>query len=291
MLWGYGWNLHSLKCQAEVSLWRVFQFLEIPRGFHTCPPKHDRKRSSDGSDILPLRCLKIWLWHSFIIPSLLLMAEATNTLWDCAGTNHTVRWHCCQVFVQENVVLLLITGQSCNFCLYWYLSLWGIFWFCFWTAFLFSIRRAFLSCLDKWTVLNDCFHFFYCPQLGDSRIPVTEGGCVWLWSGALGLSFWYAAFVPETPQLFLLCWEFQLDLWWGNEEVSVFHPLKMCCLCHSVGQAGSSQLCFVRLAASLMQLSILCTCDRFLIRWWCTKQDLSLNFKMTIIVLIIKSGK
>lgn len=147
------------------------------------------------------RCLKIWLWHSFTVPTLLLMAETTNTMCDCIGTNYTVHWQCCQIFAfcaKELCAPFDYWTRNCNFCLYQYVSLWGIFWFCFWTAFLFSISLAFLSYLDKWSILNDCFHFFYLLQLGGSHIPITDV-CMWIWSGVLWLSFWCVAFVADRP--------------------------------------------------------------------------------------------
>lgn len=166
------------------------------------------------------RCLKIWLWHSFVIPSLLLMAETADTTCDCIGVSYTVHELCCQIFAfcaKELCAPLDYWTKSCNFCLYQYLSLWGIFWFCFWTTFLLSVSRAFLSYLDKWSILNACFHFFYLLQLGGSHIPRTDV-CTWIRSGVLWLSFWCVAFVAETLYLFQLCLVSQLDpeLWRGR---------------------------------------------------------------------------
>lgn len=90
-------------------------------------------------------------------------------------------------------------------------------------------------------------------QLGGSHIPITDV-CTLIWCELLWLSFWGVASVAETPYLFLLSLEFQLDLelWQGKEKVSVSHPLKMCHLCCSVSQVESSRLCFVKLTAYLI---------------------------------------
>lgn len=62
--------------------------------------------------VLP-RCLKSCLWHSFIIPSHLLMAGSPNAMCDCLGRSHMVPWLCCHISlpsVQNSSVLLLITS-------------------------------------------------------------------------------------------------------------------------------------------------------------------------------------
>lgn len=175
---------------------------------------------------------------------------------DCIGVGYTVHEPCCQIFAfcaKELCAPLDYWTKSCNFCFYQYLSLWGIFCFCFWTTFLLSISRAFLSYLDKRSILNVCFHFFYLLQLGGSHIPITDV-CTWIRSGVLWLSSWCVAFVAETLYLFQLCLVSQLDLelWRGKERVSVSHPLEMCHRCCSISQVESSTLYFVKLIAYLI---------------------------------------
>lgn len=121
----------------------------------------------------------------------------------------TLRWQCCHILAfcaKERCAPFDYWTKRCDFCLYQYLSLWGIFRFCFWAVFLFSISQAFLSYLDKWRVLNDWFSFFYFLQLGGSHISVV-GVCTWIWSGALWLDFWCVAFVAETSlPVFTVFW-------------------------------------------------------------------------------------
>lgn len=62
--------------------------------------------------------------------------------------------------VQKNFVLLLIPGQETVIS--------GFINMCHFEAFfgLFSVSRAFLSYLDKWSILNDCFHLFSFTAVG-----------------------------------------------------------------------------------------------------------------------------
>lgn len=153
----------------------------------------------------------------------------------------TLRWQCCHILAfcaKERCAPFDYWTKRCDFCLYQYLSLWGIFRFCFWAVFLFSISQAFLSYLDKWRVLNDWFSFFYFLQLGGSHISVAVRG------SGVGHCGWISDVLPSwlrRPYLFLLSFEFQLnlELWWGKQRVPVSHPLKMCCACCSISQVES----------------------------------------------------
>lgn len=94
-------------------------------------PKNDIKVLS--------RCLKIWLAFLYYSQS---FADGWNH--QC----HMVPWQCCHIsdFCAEQLRAPFdYKSKNCKFCLSQYLSLWGIFWFCFWAAFLLTSVRPFFG--------------------------------------------------------------------------------------------------------------------------------------------------
>lgn len=148
-------------------------------------------------------CLKISLWHSFIIPSHLLMAGSTNAMCDCLGRSHMVPWQCCHISAlcaEQLCAPCDYYSESCKFCLSQYLSLWGIFWFCFWAVFLLTPTQPFFGV--------EC----------DGRVPD----------------------VTDTPDLLFAVFGFGVDLELWKEGEGVSQPLTMCHPCCSSGRQNTA---------------------------------------------------
>lgn len=129
-------------------------------------------------------------------------------------------------------------SKSCKFCLSQYLSLWGIFWFSFWAAFLLTSMQPFFGVWINGVQGGELQ--WLCPFLSCSWVAVTSQKLMPVRGSGVECDGWVPD-VTETPDLIFCClWRLEWIWSCGKEGEGVSHPLTMCHLCSSLGRQNAA---------------------------------------------------